>query len=246
MDTAERLTIDEEDTATQQFIAVAPRLGLAVREAYACTFFPEAADPRADVTGRGAGPIVLCGATGDPATPLEGTRRMADTLEDGRLIVIEADQHICYGVDDCADALIEEYLVNLAVPPERDGVLRNLDRLTSPIWAAKPPESGPRAARIADWIAGRPERMGRSLAGVIPLDRIGGAPITWGVCEVPGWGVMLPADRVLTEMRSLGITATELGAPGFLPRDPDELRAVLDRNGMSLIGGFVPVGAPRP
>jgi inosose dehydratase len=76
---------------------------------------------------------------------------------------------------------------------------------------------------------------------VIPLDRIGGAPISWGVCEVPGWGVMLPANRVLAEMRSLGITATELGAPGFLPRDPDELRTVLERNGMSLIGGFVPV-----
>jgi inosose dehydratase len=76
---------------------------------------------------------------------------------------------------------------------------------------------------------------------MIPLDRIGGAPITWGVCEVPGWGVMLRADRVLGEMRSLGITATELGAPGFLPSRADELRAILDRNGMSLIGGFVPV-----
>lgn len=72
-------------------------------------------------------------------------------------------------------------------------------------------------------------------------DRIGGAPITWGVCEVPGWGVMLPADRVLGEMRSLGITGTELGAPGFLPRDPDRLATVLDAHGMSLIGGFVPV-----
>lgn len=76
---------------------------------------------------------------------------------------------------------------------------------------------------------------------MIPLDRIGGAPITWGVCEVPGWGVMLPADRVLSEMRSLGITATELGAPGFLPEDPAALGAVLTRNGMHLIGGFVPV-----
>ena len=76
---------------------------------------------------------------------------------------------------------------------------------------------------------------------MISLDRVGGAPITWGVCEVPGWGVMLSADRVLSEMRSLGIVATELGAPGFLPHEPDELRAVLDRNGMSLIGGFVPV-----
>jgi inosose dehydratase len=76
---------------------------------------------------------------------------------------------------------------------------------------------------------------------VIPLDRIGGAPITWGVCEVPGWGVMLPADRVLGEMRSLGITATELGAPGFLPEDPEALSEALTRKGMRLIGGFVPV-----
>jgi inosose dehydratase len=76
---------------------------------------------------------------------------------------------------------------------------------------------------------------------VIALDRIGAAPITWGVCEVPGWGVMLPPDRVLGEMRSLGVTATELGAPGFLPGDPAALGEVLARNGMRLIGGFVPV-----
>jgi inosose dehydratase len=76
---------------------------------------------------------------------------------------------------------------------------------------------------------------------MIPRDRIGGAPITWGVCEVPGWGVMLPADRVLGEMRSLGIMATELGAPGFLPEDPEAIKETLERHGMRLIGGFVPV-----
>ena len=38
-------------------------------------------------------------------------------------------------------------------------------------------------------------------------DRIGIGPISWGVCEVPGWGVMLDADRVLAEMVSLGIDA---------------------------------------
>lgn len=76
---------------------------------------------------------------------------------------------------------------------------------------------------------------------MIDSTRIAGAPISWGVCEVPGWGVMLPADRVLDEMRSLGITATELGAPGFLPREPDAVRAVLARHGMRFVGGFVPV-----
>ena len=68
------------------------------------------------------------------------------------------------------------------------------------------------------------------------LDRVAGGPISWGICEVPGWGVQLPVDRVLSEMRELGLTATELGAIGWLPTDPDELRATLDAHGMRAIG----------
>ena len=71
--------------------------------------------------------------------------------------------------------------------------------------------------------------------------RIASAPISWGICEVPGWGKMLPTDRVLSEMQNLGLPATELGAPGFLPTDPSEISAKLDEFGMSLIGGFTPV-----
>jgi inosose dehydratase len=29
--------------------------------------------------------------------------------------------------------------------------------------------------------------------------KIAGAPISWGVREVPGWGYQLPADRVLRD-----------------------------------------------
>ena len=72
-------------------------------------------------------------------------------------------------------------------------------------------------------------------------DRIGAGPISWGVCEVPGWGIMLPADRVLDEMAALGIHATELGARGFLPDDAAAVKATLDGHGMRLIGGFVPL-----
>ena len=67
--------------------------------------------------GAGAGPIVVCGTTGDPSTPLQSTRNMAETLEDARLIIIDADQHTCYGADPCADELIDDYLVNLIAPP---------------------------------------------------------------------------------------------------------------------------------
>ena len=30
-------------------------------------------------------------------------------------------------------------------------------------------------------------------------DRIAGAPISWGVCEVPGWGFQLEPDAVLRQ-----------------------------------------------
>lgn len=71
--------------------------------------------------------------------------------------------------------------------------------------------------------------------------RVGGAPISWGVCEAPGWGRELPADRVLAEMSGLGLRATELGPTGYLGKAPGDVRATLERYGMSLIGGFLPV-----
>jgi inosose dehydratase len=63
------------------------------------------------------------------------------------------------------------------------------------------------------------------------------------VCEVPGWGLQLPPERVLAEMAQLGLTATELGAQGWLPLDGAALRRQLDRHGLRLVGGFVPLVA---
>ena len=57
-----------------------------------------------------------------------------------------------------------------------------------------------------------------------PEQRIAGAPISWGVCEVPGWGDQLDPHRVLTEMREIGLQATEFGPDGFLPEDPAKPR----------------------
>jgi len=53
--------------------------------------------------------------------------------------------------------------------------------------------------------------------------KIAGAPISWGVCEVPGRGHQLTPDRVLREMRDVGLAATELGPEGFLPAEPDAM-----------------------
>jgi len=76
--------------------------------------------------------------------------------------------------------------------------------------------------------------------------RLAAAPISWGVCEVPGWGRQLPPERVLAEMADLGITATELGPQGWLPLDGARVRAELDRYELRLVGGFVPVVVHEP
>jgi inosose dehydratase len=72
-------------------------------------------------------------------------------------------------------------------------------------------------------------------------DRIAGAPISWGVCEVPGWGYQLDRSLVLTQMRDVGLVATELGPEGFLPTDPQAAAATLNDAGLRAVGGFVPV-----
>lgn len=78
--------------------------------------------------------------------------------------------------------------------------------------------------------------MGSSLR-----ERLAAAPITWGVCEVPGWGFQLSPDEVLSDMAALGFTHTEFGSVGFLPADGHELATLLRRHGLSLLGGFVAV-----
>ncbi|HWO67138.1 MAG TPA: TIM barrel protein [Umezawaea sp.] len=73
------------------------------------------------------------------------------------------------------------------------------------------------------------------------MTKIAGAPISWGVCEVPGWGRVLESGQVLGEMASLGLTATELGPPDYLPSEPMELKALLAEHGLGLVGGFLAV-----
>ena len=58
---------------------------------------------------------------------------------------------------------------------------------------------------------------------------------------MPGWGRQLPHGRVLAEMAALGIHATELGPVGYLPLELARTRAILDRHGLRLAGGFVPL-----
>ncbi len=72
-------------------------------------------------------------------------------------------------------------------------------------------------------------------------DRLAGAPISWGVCEVPGWGWQQDPATVLRQMAELGLRAAEFGPPGFLPGEPLQRAAVLAEHGLQAVGGFLPV-----
>ncbi|MBA2371977.1 MAG: TIM barrel protein [Candidatus Limnocylindria bacterium] len=76
--------------------------------------------------------------------------------------------------------------------------------------------------------------------------KVAAAPISWGACEIPGWGELLPYERVLDEMAASGYAGTELGPPGFLPGDRRTLRAALDTRRLSLVGAFHPVPLHDP
>lgn len=73
--------------------------------------------------------------------------------------------------------------------------------------------------------------------------RIAAAPISWGVCEVPGWGHQMTPERVLTEMAELGLAATEFGPEGFLPAEADRRAERLSAHGLTAVGGFIPIVA---
>ena len=72
-------------------------------------------------------------------------------------------------------------------------------------------------------------------------ERLAGAPISWGVCEVPGWGWQLDSATVLSQMQEVGLVATEFGPDGFLPDEPQAKAKTLADRGLRAVGGFVPV-----
>ena len=69
--------------------------------------------------------------------------------------------------------------------------------------------------------------------------KIAAAPISWGISEVPGWGIQLAPGRVLADAQRLGFRAMEAGPPGFLPADALAAARELDGHGLRCIGGFV-------
>ena len=108
-------TVEATDAYLPKFEAVAPRLAHGFTAGYGCVFWKAKPNPRINITGKGAGPIIVIGTTGDPATPLDSSRKMATALEDGRLIVVTANQHTGYGVNECVNNAVNKYLISAKV-----------------------------------------------------------------------------------------------------------------------------------
>jgi pimeloyl-ACP methyl ester carboxylesterase len=108
-------TVEDADAFIPEFQKVAPRLADSFTGGYGCVFWPIEPDRRIAITGNGAGPIVVVGTTGDAATPLAGSRTMADTLEDGRLIIVDDNRHTGYGANTCVVQAVDTYLITAKV-----------------------------------------------------------------------------------------------------------------------------------
>jgi pimeloyl-ACP methyl ester carboxylesterase len=77
-----------------------------------------------EVAAHGAAPILVVGNTGDPATPYEGARRMADELGKGVGVTLtwKGEGHGAYGSgSDCVDSAVNTYLIDGQLP--KDGTV---------------------------------------------------------------------------------------------------------------------------
>ncbi|MEY4401375.1 MAG: hypothetical protein RL072_1240 [Actinomycetota bacterium] len=116
LDDPEGSTVADIDADIPKFAAAARRLGENFGYGYACALWPYHVESRVEVTGKGAGPIVVIGTTGDAATPLASTRKAASNLEEGILIIVEADRHTGYGLNACVVNRVDTYLLELKTP----------------------------------------------------------------------------------------------------------------------------------
>ncbi|MGW2419893.1 alpha/beta hydrolase [Streptomyces sp. NPDC001709] len=124
LDEKERPTLAETKRRLAEFERISPVFGdfLGWDTAGWCHDWPVPGQfDTPQVSAPGAAPILLVGNTGDPATPYEGARRMADGLGKGVGVELtwKGEGHGAYGNgSDCVDSTVNAYLVNGTVPKD--------------------------------------------------------------------------------------------------------------------------------
>ena len=92
-------------------VAKAPTLGKALGETPTCEVWTAHPAPQLYLTAQGAAPILVLGATGDPATPYEQAKWMADQLKSGVLLTWRGSGHSAWELgNQCVKKAVEGYV----------------------------------------------------------------------------------------------------------------------------------------
>ena len=79
----------------------------------------ESSEEPLEIRAEGAAPILVLGTTRDPATPFVWAEALAAQLDSGVLVERDGDGHTAYNSgNECIDSLVEDYLLDGAVPDE--------------------------------------------------------------------------------------------------------------------------------
>jgi pimeloyl-ACP methyl ester carboxylesterase len=120
-DSSERFTAADVHQRLPEFTKASPVFGpLTAWGLLTCTDWPVKGQSKTpEVSATGSAPIVVVGNTGDPATPYEGARRMADGLGKGVGVEItyKGQGHGAYnGGNSCVKKAVDGYLLRDKVP----------------------------------------------------------------------------------------------------------------------------------
>ncbi|MFF6999997.1 alpha/beta hydrolase [Streptomyces sp. NPDC008313] len=124
LDDKQRPTVEETRKRLPEFEKISPVFGdfMGWDTAGWCHDWPVAGQyDTPEVSAPGAEPVLVVGNTGDPATPYEGARRMADELGKsvGVQLTWKGEGHGAYGSgSDCVDSTVNEYLLDGKVPED--------------------------------------------------------------------------------------------------------------------------------
>ncbi|MFE9682795.1 alpha/beta hydrolase [Streptomyces sp. NPDC006285] len=124
LDDKERPTPEEAKRKLAEFRKISPVFGdsMGWDTAGWCHDWPVAGQHETpEVSAPGAKPVLVVGNTGDPATPYEGARKMADELGKGVGVQLtwKGEGHGAYGSgSDCVDSTVDDYLLDGTVPDD--------------------------------------------------------------------------------------------------------------------------------
>lgn len=99
--------------------AKAPLFGYFFGPNVTCARWPVAPAEQIRPTGKGAGPVLVIGATGDSATPYKQAVTMASTLESASLLTYDGEGHATYGgKSSCVDKAVVTFFTKGTRPDD--------------------------------------------------------------------------------------------------------------------------------